>query len=202
MDVMIGRLQGHLVTEDPPGKVVLDVGGVGYEVTTPIGTSERAIQKDGTRVLIVHTHVREDAFELFGFASDHERTVFRMLLDVPNVGPKTALGVLSALPADELAAAVRTNDVKRLQAVPGVGKKTAERMILELKEKALADPLTGPARQVRTPVAAHTDKLLTALTSMGYKPAEAERAVRHLGDDVQTKGLAELLREALQFLTR
>src|SRR5262249_24324031 len=154
------------------------------EVRVPLGTVGRAAPTATGRVqLFTHLHVREDALDLYGFASDMERRVFRMLLDVPNVGPKTALGVLSALPPGELARAVETKDVPRLTRIDGVGKKTAERLVLELREKLSR---LGPWAEDRAPTApAGADdrgRIQGALTNMGYRPADADRAVSALGD--------------------
>jgi holliday junction DNA helicase RuvA len=197
---MIGLLRGRVVQDEPSGGLVVDVHGVGYEVSTPVGTVGRAEHDDGQTVLHVHTHVREDALELFGFASDLERRVFRLLISIPNVGPKTALGVMSALPPEELAAAVGGGDLPRLGKVPGIGKKTAERLVLELKEK-LPRLVGSQERASRGDKPGDGERLLTALTNMGYRPAEAERAVKSLGDKVGTAPLAELLRDALARLT-
>jgi Holliday junction DNA helicase RuvA len=194
---MIGRLRGKLIAEDPStGELVVDVGGVGYELVVPLGTPGRAAQQSAGEVeLHVHTHVREDALDLYGFASENERRA--------NVGPKTALAVLSALPLPDLGRAVRDGDVGRLTRVPGIGKKTAERLVLELKEKlpAIARP-GAPAepREAAGPVAARPDdtaRLIGALTNMGYRAAEAERAVTALGKRVGAEPLESLLRAAL-----
>lgn len=194
---MIGRLRGKVVADEPGAALVLDVLGVGYDVLTPLGTAGRAeTDGDGGIVLHIHTHVREDALDLFGFATEVERRVFRLLIEVPNVGPKTALGVMGVLPIEELAHAVESGDVARLTRVPGIGKKTAERFVLELKEKlgklALAPSEPGQA-------SAHDDgrRLLTALTNMGYRAGEAERALKALGDRVGKEPIQTLLREAL-----
>lgn len=197
---MIGRLCGRIVVEQLDGRVVVDVGGVGYEVTVPLGTPGRA-ERDGERVvLLVYTHVREDALDLYGFASETERGVFRLLIGVPNIGPRSAINVLSALPAPDLAAAVQAGDVARLTKVPGIGKKTAERLVLELKEKL---PRVQPAPGVARAAAPrdNSSRLAVALTNMGYRPAEAERAIKGLGDRVATAPLPELLREALAILS-
>lgn len=179
--------------------LTVDVSGVGYEVHVPQGSLGRAGQSavEGSRVtLFVHTHVREDIFDLFGFATDLERTVFRLLIGVPNVGPKTALGILSALPPPELASAVGDRDLVRLTAISGIGKKTAERLVLELREKL---PRTAPSRTVEGPERQgnDTERLLGALTNMGFRQPEAERAVSALGDRVGKEPLAELLKAAL-----
>jgi len=201
---MIGRLRGKLVAEDPAsGALLVDVGGVGYELAAPLGTTGRAEQGGADVVLHVHTHVREDALDLYGFASETERAVFRLLIGVPNVGPKTALAVLSALPLPDLGRAVRDGDVGRLTRVPGIGKKTAERLVLELKEKlpVVARPgAPSEARDDREPPEARpkdATRLIGALTNMGYRAAEAERAVSALGKRVGSEPLEDLLRAAL-----
>jgi Holliday junction DNA helicase RuvA len=207
---LIGRLVGKLV-EDAEladgGAVVLDVRGVGYEVTVPLGTAGRAgpADADGAVTLFIHTHVREDALLLYGFASRDERAAFRQLIGVSNIGPKIALNILGALSVGELAAAVAGAQTAKLTAVPGVGKKTAERIVLELKDKLLAHALiaSGPlAVPASRPAArgAKAELLHGALTRMGYRPAEAERAVSALGARVETDPLADLVREALGVL--
>ena len=203
---MINRLRGKMVAEDPTGTLVVDVASVGYELFTPLGTAGRARgEADGEVVIHVHTHVREEALDLFGFASDGERRVFRVLLGVPSVGPKTALAVMSALPLPELARAVHHGDVARLMRVPGIGRKTAERFVLELKDKlGHLDPGEGGARPPPAASPLKSDeakKLAGALTNMGYKAAEAERAVRSLADQLGKASMADLLRKALALLT-
>jgi Holliday junction DNA helicase RuvA len=184
----------------------LDVRGVGYEVLTPVGSTARADSGgSGDIVLHIHTHVREDSFELFGFSSELERRVFRLLINVPNVGPKTALVLLSALPPSELSRAVHASDVARLTKVPGIGRKTAERLVLELKEKLPREPRAPEAiTGAGAPSAATGDverKLVDALTKLGYRAAEAERAVKALGERLATQPLELLLRQALSSLT-
>ena len=201
---MIGRLCGKVVQEEADGTVVVDVHGVGYDVMTPVGTLGRATtDADRTVTLHVHTHVREEAFDLFGFASELERRVFRLLLAVPNVGPKTALNALSALPIEQMAQAVRDGDVARLTRVPGIGKKTAERLVLELREKLprLAASPASPEGPGGPPgdVAA---RLTSALCNMGYRSADAERAVKALRDRIDRGSVQDLLREALAWLAR
>jgi len=199
---MIGLLSGKLVADEPSGPLLIDVGGVGYEVHAPVGTVGKAEHVAAGIRLYIHTHVREDTLQLFGFASPLERVVFRMLLGVPNVGPKTALGVLSALPPPELARAVQASDVSGLSKVPGIGKKTAERLVLELQEKliGIGQEVARPPGSAASP-SAEAHLLLKALVNMGYRPAEAERAVKALGDRVGKVEIAELLREALQGLS-
>jgi Holliday junction DNA helicase RuvA len=198
---VIGRLAGRVVVEEPSGAIILDVGGVGYELLAPLGALGRAEQLSDERiVLFVHTNLRQDALELFGFASLAEREIFRLLIGVQKVGPKIALGLLSALPPAELASAVNEGDVARLSRVPGIGKKTAERLVLELREKMpggrLPEVNPTPSRD------GHAQRLIAALTNMGYRPAEAERAVESLGDQVSAEPLPSLLRAALAVLTQ
>ncbi len=200
---MIGRLRGRVLTDEATGAVVLDVQGVGYDLSTPVGTLSRARVRDASNAdveLWVHTHVREDALDLFGFANETERRVFRLLLGVPNVGPKTALGVLSAMPVEDLAGAVERGDHARLGKVPGIGKKTAERLVLELKEKLRGLSSSEPVITAES-LGNMAGRLLSALTNMGYRPGEAERAVSALGPKLDTEPLGNLLREALAKLT-
>lgn len=201
---MIGRLVGKVISIED-STLTLDVSGVGYEVQIPAGTLGRLPSPDptGPVTLCVHTHVREEALELFGFASSTERAVFRLLIATPNVGPKSALGILSSLPPPDLAAAVADRDLARLTSISGVGKKTAERLVLELREKL---PRLGPLRTSGKAAAAPRDegdskRLLGALTNMGYRQAEAERAVVALGDRVGNESLSDLLKAALAHLS-
>jgi Holliday junction DNA helicase RuvA len=207
---LIGRLVGQVVEEAADGAVVLDVRGVGYEVTVPLGAVGRAApDAEGAVTLFVHTHVREDAFLLYGFASREERAVFRQLIGISNIGPKIALSILGALSVADLAAAVARGETARLTTVPGVGKKTAERICLELKDKLLAHapavaagsaPRPGGAAAV-VPTPKKGEMLHGALTRMGFRPAEADRAVAALGGRVEEAPLAELVREALAVLS-
>jgi Holliday junction DNA helicase RuvA len=153
--------------------------------------------------LFTHLHVREDVMDLYGFASEVERRVFKLLLDVPNVGPKTALGVLSALPPRELAAAVESKDVARLTRIDGVGKKTAERLVLELRERLMkvTDLGASPVGPSAPSIGGDEARLIGALTNMGYRLPDAQRAVRSLGDRVGKDSLSDLLRDALSALS-
>ncbi len=195
---LIGRLVGTVVATND-GTLTVDVGGVGYEVHVPGGTLGRAAPSGGENprvTLFVHTHVREDALDLFGFSSELERVVFKLLIATPNVGPKTALGILSALPPSELASAVAERDLGRLTSVSGIGKKTAERLVLELKEKL---PRLAELRARTSSDRPNDDagRLLGALTNMGFRQAEAERAVAALADRMGKESLSELLKAAL-----
>lgn len=202
---MIGRLVGFVLSEELQS-ILMDVAGVGYELVCPVGTAGRARHgEDGRTELIVHTHLRQDALELFGFASADERLAFRQLCSVPGVGPRLALAVLSALSVQDLAEILRTEDKVRLTKVPGIGKKTAERLVLELRGKlepggtpaATASLGAGPGARPSV-----TEKLVLALTGLGYKASEAERAAKVVlleGD--QSQDMAVLLRRALQAIS-
>lgn len=195
---MIGRLTGT-ASEQADGTLLVDVRGVGYEVHAPAGTlGQLSRDQAGQHVVFVHTYVRAEAFDLYGFAQEAAREVFRLLINVPNVGPRTALNVLGALPVPELVSAVSNGDLKRLNAVPGIGKKTAERLVLELKEKLLK---VDPGQVATTGQEGNRARLVAALTNMGYRAADAERAIKGLGSRVESESLATLLREALQALS-
>jgi Holliday junction DNA helicase RuvA len=194
---MIGWLRGRLIRDDLLGQALIDVGGVGYDVSVPAGTLGRARTADGQLELFVHTHVREDALDLFAFADETDRRVFRQLLAVPNIGPRTALGVMSALSVSDLSRAVRDADHVGLARVPGIGKKTAARLVLELKGKLVVE---GDGATAAGAVATSGDaraRLLSALTTMGYRAGEAERAVASLGEEVERAPLGDLLKQAL-----
>lgn len=205
---MIGRLTGT-VTEEDDGGIVVDVNGVGYEVVVPLGTLGRAKNDgEGKVTLFVHTHVREDALTLFGFASEGDRVAFRTLIGVSNVGPKTAIAVLSALPAHELGQAIARKELGKLTGISGVGKKTAERLLLELKDKlpvleAAAPRAAGGVTFASAPAPASTAELLSrALVNMGYRSGEADRAIEQLGPKVGEMPLPELIKEALGVLSK
>ena len=191
--------------EEPTGSCILDVGGVGYELLCPLGTIARARRPDApdTVVLYVHTNVRQDALELFGFASLHDRAAFRQLTHVPNVGPKLALSVLNVFSVTELTSVIEAEDKVKLSKVPGVGKKTAERLVLELKDKLPKLNLdTAPATSEPRSTGQQTERLIAALTGLGYRPSEAERAAKTLMDGPDAHAdLASLLRKALQVLS-
>jgi Holliday junction DNA helicase RuvA len=201
---MLGWLRGRVVQEEPTG-LVLEVSGVGYELTTPAGALGRAPRDAAGLVeLWVHTHVREDALDLFGFPSELERRVFRLLITVPNVGPKTAIGLLGALSIAELGRAISSRDLARLAKVPGIGKKTAERLVVELIDKLPnLVPIDASGKQTapKAAPAGTSQLLLKALVNMGYRPSEAERALAELGKRVETEPVSDLLRAALAFLT-
>jgi Holliday junction DNA helicase RuvA len=206
---LIGRLIGTIAEEDADGTFVLDVAGVGYEVVAPLGAIGRAkgrATSNGELTFYVHTHVREDALSLFGFATPEDKAAFRTLISISNVGPKMAIGLLSAMNAEELARVVNAKDLPRLVSVPGVGKKTAERLLLELKDKIAAAPrpAVGERREPTSPShgPSNSELLASALTRMGYRPSEADRAIVHLGGRVDSEPVQVLVREALAVLAR
>lgn len=205
---MIGRLTGT-VTQEDDGALVVDVAGVGYEVVAPLGTVGRArTDAEGRSTLFVHTHVREDQITLFGFATDSDRVAFRTLISVSNVGPKIAIAVLSALPAPDLGQAIARKELAKLTAISGVGKKTAERLLLELKDKLPvleAAPVRTPGvAAAPAPRTSTADLLAGALVNMGYRQTEAERAIEQLGRDDKLAHLAlpDLVKEALAVLSK
>jgi len=195
---VIARLAGVL-QEKALDRAVVDVGGVGYLVHLSAATSA-ALPGDGERVALrVYTHVREDALDLFAFATEDEEAVFRALIGVKGVGPRAAQNILSGIEARVLARAVADGDVVRLTKVPGVGKKTAERLVLELREKlAVLARAAGPARAAAG--AGVLDQLRTVLVNLGYKAPQADSAADALRDGAEGKALDELLREALKLL--
>ncbi|HSD21738.1 MAG TPA: Holliday junction branch migration protein RuvA [Anaeromyxobacter sp.] len=195
---MIARLAGK-VAEKGADHVVLDVGGVGYLVHLSAVTLSSLPPQGGDVALRTFTNVRQDAIELFGFATEDEEAVFRALIDVKGVGPRAAQNILSGIDARELAQAVAGGDVARLTKVPGIGKKTAERLVVELKEKlALLARAAGPGKA--RPGAGVLEQLRQALVNLGYKPPQADAAADALRDGAEGKRLDELLREALKRL--
>lgn len=188
---MIGFLRGKILSKGPEG-IVLDVSGVGYEVSVPLGTLTELPKEGGEEVLLsIHTHVRDDSIQLFGFFRPEEKRVFRTLLGVTGIGPKMALNILSGIPCEDLLSAIETEDVGLLTRVPGLGKKTAHRLILELREK-LPERGEGKDRVF--------DDAVSALVNLGYRKTDSAEAV----DKAYKKGLKtieELLRESLKTLT-
>lgn len=197
---MIGYLRGIVLRCDPQ-LLLLDVGGVGYEVHVPQATYETVSGLGaGAQVAVhVHTHVREDAIQLFGFSTEVERQIFLLLLGVTGIGPKLGLTILSGLPPADLAAALAAGDLRRLTGISGVGKKTAERMVVELKEKA---QLLAASLPTRGPLPPADDDLVLALVNLGYRRTAAEDAVARLEDKVKEAPFAERLRLALKLLSR
>lgn len=197
---MIGHLRGKLAAATPE-RVLLDVGGVGYQVHVSLTTfSELDRAGLGAAVaLFIHTHVREDQLALYGFWSARERELFERLIAVSGIGPRLAQVVLSGLAVDDLVAALAAGDLARLTRIPGVGKKTAERMVVELRDK-----LQELARELAPPIAAAAsdDDLVAALENLGYKRGQADKAVAEARREAPAAAFHELLPLALRRLSR
>jgi len=197
---VIARLTGTLV-EKQVQRIVLDVGGIGYDVLVPLSTIY-TLGEPGARVsLRVYTHVREDALQLFGFATALEQTLFERLINVSGIGPKLAVAVLSGIEPPELVRAISQSDVVRLTRIPGVGKKTAERLVVELRDRLAelaggapaADDTEAPPDDVR-------DDVLSALANLGYQRSAAEKAVDKVLRQADVREFETVLREALRAL--
>jgi Holliday junction DNA helicase RuvA len=192
---MIGRLQGTLLEKNPP-QILLDVQGVAYEVDVPMSTFYNLPDAGGKVTLFTHLVVREDAHLLFGFGTEHERRAFRQLIRTSGIGAKIALSVLSGMSVAELAQAITLQDPGRLTRVPGIGKKTAERILLELKDKLGADMTTAVGIHRAAPA---SSDILNALVALGYSDREAIAAVKDLPEGV---AVAEGIRQALKKLAK
>jgi Holliday junction DNA helicase RuvA len=192
---MIGRLAGTLLEKNPP-QILLDVQGVAYEIDVPMSTFYNLPNLGDKLALFTHLVVREDAHLLFGFGSENERRAFRQLIRISGVGARIALAVLSGLSVAELAQAVSMQDSGRLIKIPGIGKKTAERLLLELKDKLGADLTTAVGVHRPAPVAAD---VLNALLSLGYSDKEATHAVRTLPEGI---AVGDGIRQALKLLAK
>jgi len=192
---MIGRIAGVLVAKNPP-QILVDAAGVGYEVEVPMSTFYGLPATGESVTLLTHLVVREDAHLLFGFATDSERRAFRQLLKISGVGARTALAVLSGMSVGELVEAVAAQESGRLVKVPGIGKKTAERLLLELKGKLGADALSGVAVNREKPAASD---VINALLGLGYSDKEAQLAVKHLPEGLS---VSEGIRQALRSLSK
>ena len=194
---MIGFLRGTLLKKQPP-LLILDVNGVGYEINAPMTTFYILPDIGNETEIFTHLVVRDDAHLLFGFATENERHLFRNLIKVNGVGAKMALTILSGIEADEFSQCIQNNDTERLIKLPGVGKKTAERLIIEMRDrldnlpKLTISRENNKARAYTAPV----DEAVSALTSLGYKPSEASRYVLAIAEDNMSS--EELIRKALK----
>jgi Holliday junction DNA helicase RuvA len=196
---VIAHVRGRLVRKEPQ-EAVVDVGGVGYRVAIPLSTFYRIGEAGDEVSLLTHTHVREDTLALFGFLTSGEQALFERLIAVSGVGPKLALSILSGIEAPDLVSALRTSDVTRLTRIPGVGKKTAERLVLELKDKV--QNLASTEQSVPTgPAAAAKDDLVSALVHLGYSRPEAERGVDQALKENPDGRFEDLLRRTLRALS-
>ena len=192
---MIGRLSGKLIEKQPP-QIIVDVQGLGYEIDVPMSTFYNLPGLGETITLFTHLVVREDAHLLYGFGSDDERRAFRQLLKISGVGPKLALSVLSGLSVADLAQTVAMQETGRLTKIPGVGKKTAERLVLELRDKL--DHVPSVAGSSTTPKANSGD-VLNALLALGYNEREAQWALKQIPNDLS---VSESIRQALKQLSK
>lgn len=191
---MIAHLRGKLMQKDP-ARVIVDVNGVGYEVAVPL-TTYSSLPDTGSEVSIdVHTYVREDMIALYGFSTRRERMIFEKLMTISGIGPKLAVTILSGGSVQDLIDAIRRNDLARLTAIPGVGRKTAERIILELKDK-FQDFAEGPRKS-----AVEMD-VMSALENLGYHRALAESAIQRAADGDRDAAFDVLFKRALQILTK
>ena len=196
---MIAHLRGKLLVKHP-NQVILETGGVGYDVTISVPTYSELAAVGSDVALHIHTHVREDQIALYGFLRSAEKQLFEKLITVSGIGPKLAITILSGMAADEMAAAIRGNDVARLTKIPGIGKKTAERMVLELRDKL---PAAAAQSIANLPVMSAIEQdVLSALTNLGYQHAVAEKAVATAAKNGGTAGFDGLFREALAILAR
>lgn len=177
---MIAHLRGRLLAKHP-NQAIVETGGVGYDVTISVPTFSDLPGVGSEVALHIHTHVREDLIALYGFLRPAEKTLFEKLITVSGIGPKLAITILSGMAADEMVGAIRGNDVARLTRIPGIGKKTAERMVLELRDKL---PAEGKGEVAVAPTMSTTEEdVLSALTNLGYQRAAAERALNSVARD-------------------
>ena len=198
---MIAQLSGKLIYKCFE-YLIVNVGGVGYQVQIPLSTFYKVPQNNSEITLHIYTHVREDVLQLFGFLTPEEKEIFQLLVGVSGVGPRLARNILSVIPVEELTEALSRGDQGRLNAIPGVGKKTAERLILELREKIPGVSLDkrlapeGEADQVM-------DNVISALVNLGYKTEEAKKALDRISDDSKRDSNFEhLFKETLRLLAR
>ncbi|HZD39117.1 MAG TPA: Holliday junction branch migration protein RuvA [Terriglobales bacterium] len=197
---MIAQIRGTLAHKTP-GEIVVDVGGVGYQIFIPLNVFYDLPEAGGVISLYTHTHLREDALQLFGFCELHEKQVFLLLTGVAGIGPRLALNILSGMPAGELAGAIKEGNHLRLLSIPGVGRKLAERMVVELRDKfnTLAD--RGPELSPQAPDSQLGEDAVSALVNLGYRKAEIEKHVRAI---IQSgpSSLEDVIKEALRRMSR
>ena len=196
---MIAYLRGKLLAKRP-NQAIVETGGVGYDVTISVPTYSGLPSAGGDVALHIHTHVREDTIALYGFLRPAEKTLFEKLITVSGIGPKLAVTILSGMAADEMINAIRGNDIARLTRIPGIGKKTAERMVLELRDKLTVEKAGEiPTTQTMSPI---EDDVLSALMNLGYQRATAEKALAVVSKSGKTGPFDALFREALTVLSK
>jgi Holliday junction DNA helicase RuvA len=199
---MIGYLSGKLL-EKQANTAIVDVGGVGYEVMIPLSTFYELGEEGSDVSLRIHTHVREDAIQLFGFKTSRERDLYLKLISVQGIGAKSGIAFLSGMSADELILAIRTEDLAKITSIPGVGKKTAERLVIELRDKIGELSESGAARAAAAtagslPADAVFDDALSALVNLGYQRNLAEKALKQAVQEGTEVSVQKLLRKSLQ----
>ena len=203
---MIAQLSGKLIYKQP-NTVIIDVGGVGYDVTIPVSTFYELGEPGADVSLRIHTHVREDAIQLFGFWTAREKELFLKLTSVSGVGPKLGITMLSGMPAGELITAITSNDLVRLTSIPGVGRKTAERVVVELRDKLAVISLEAreadraASRELAPGEAEVRDDTVSALMALGYPKAIAERAVSFALREQGERTIEAVLKRALRRLS-
>lgn len=193
---MIGHLKGKIISSKPT-QILLDVNGVGYKVGISINTFEKIVDKAEVS-LFIHTHVKEDSISLFGFFTESEKEMFELLISISGIGPKIALGLLSGISVESLKEAIEEGNVSRIIAVPGIGRKTAERLVLELRSK-VEDISGGEFTKTQPSI---KSEAISALTTLGYNAKVAEKAVRDLLIENQNYSLEDLIKKALSNLNK
>ena len=193
---MIAHLRGRLLAKHP-NQAIVETGGVGYDVTISVPTFSDLPAVGSEVALHVHTHVREDSLALYGFLRPAEKQLFEKLITVSGIGPKLAITILSGMPADEMVGAIRGNDVAHLTRIPGIGRKTAERMVLELRDK-----LPGEAAAVAPAITPLEEDVLSALMNLGYQRAAAEKALAAAARNGQSSSFENMFRDALGLLSK
>jgi holliday junction DNA helicase RuvA len=196
---MIAHLRGKLLAKHP-NQAIVETGGVGYDVTISVPTFSDLPAIGGEVTLHIHTHVREDLIALYGFLRPAEKRLFEKLITVSGIGPKLAITILSGMAADEMVNAIRGNDVARLTRIPGIGKKTAERMVLELRDKLPAEGVAESA--VMPAMSAVEEDVLSALVNLGYQRAAAERALASVEKNGKANSFEVMFRQTLGVLSK
>jgi holliday junction DNA helicase RuvA len=196
---MIAHLRGKLLAKHP-NQAIVETAGVGYDVVITVPTFSDLPALGAEVALHIHTHVREDQIALYGFLRPSEKLLFEKLITVSGIGPKLAITILSGMPADEMVRAIRGNDVVRLTRIPGIGKKTAERMVLELRDKL---PDAGPATAPAAPAMSATEEdVLSALLNLGYQRPAAEKALTGISKSGEAKAFDQMFRAVLGQLSK
>lgn len=207
-ETMIAYISGKLL-EKQANTVIVDVGGIGYEVTIPLSTFYEIGEVDSEISLRIYTHVREDMLQLFGFQSEREKQLYLKLISVQGIGAKSGITMLSGMSADEIIVAIRTDNLARLTSIPGVGRKTAERLVIELRDKLNDLSSTATQQQLATaaggagaPADSVYEDALSALTNLGYQRNAAEKALKQAVQEGTEMSVQKLLRKGLQLLAK